>query len=265
MQVEQLENTQQLNVLIADDHLINQLYIQAILNGAGHACCVAHNGLEVLNLLEERPYDVVLMDNNMPLMDGYEATKEIRKLEQHTGQRKHIIAVTANTGEEHESLCFAAGMDDYLSKPINPKLLLQKIEVLSINKSSTDNQALKYEKQAQLNMDKDKKIQVNQALALVNAEDLKKILSMLLDFVPLAYEQLNQAYHEDNPIKIAQVAHNIAGTTSIVDAGALFNAAIELENTARHGDLEQVEKMITDIKLLMDAYINELNQLISAL
>jgi len=254
--------TQKLNVLIADDHLINQLFIQAILTGTGHSCFVAHNGVEVLSLLEEQVYDLVLMDGQMPVMDGYDATAEIRRREQAAGgviQRKHIIAVTASGSKYDEKHCLDAGMDDYIAKPIDPKVLLSKIEAISRAKTNA-----KYN-QVKSILEVDQNMLSTKALASIKPDDLKKIVIMMLEFLPLAYQQLIEAYELDDPIRVSQIAHNLAGSTSMVDVAALFKASILLEQTARDGDLENIEPMITELKPLIDDYIDELSKLIKAL
>ena len=255
MQALNIKNSQKLNILIADDHLINQLFIQAILNGSGHSCFVAHNGVEVLKLMEDQAYDLVLMDGNMPIMDGYQATAEIRRLEKISGNHKHIIAVTAATTDDDKALCIAAGMDDHISKPIDPKVLLQKIEELSRTKANEQyNVVEEIIKADQLMLN-------NHALSSIKPIDLKKIIDMMLNFLPLALEQLEIAYSEDDPMKIAQIAHNIAGTTSMVDATTLFNTASQLEQTARDGELENIEQLIQDLKPLIKSYMNDLSKL----
>ena len=255
MQALNIKNSQKLNVLIADDHLINQLFIQAILNGSGHSCFVAHNGVEVLKLMEDQAYDLVLMDGNMPIMDGYQATAEIRRLEKISGNHKHIIAVTASTTDDDKTLCIAAGMDDHISKPINPKALLQKIEELTRIKANEQyNVAKKI-------MGADKVMLKNHALSSIKPMEIRKIIEMMLNFLPLALEQLEIAYCEDNPMQIAKIAHNIAGTTSMVDATTLLNAASQLEQTARDGELENIELLIQDLKPLIKSYMNDLSKL----
>jgi predicted ATPase/signal transduction histidine kinase/ActR/RegA family two-component response regulator len=107
-----------LRVLVAEDNQINQLVAVRLLGLDGHECAVAANGAEALDLLAAERFDVVLMDVQMPIMDGYAATREIRRREQGTGRRTPIIAVTASATTEVVEACAAAGMDHYLSKPL---------------------------------------------------------------------------------------------------------------------------------------------------
>jgi CheY-like chemotaxis protein len=107
-----------LEILLAEDNPFNQALATAILSKLGYAYDTAENGEEVISRLSEKVYDVILMDVQMPEMDGLEATRLIRR--QHTNRQPIIIAMTANAMHEDREECLAAGMNDYLSKPIKP-------------------------------------------------------------------------------------------------------------------------------------------------
>ncbi|MGA7415761.1 MAG: response regulator [Bryobacteraceae bacterium] len=106
-----------IRILIAEDNLINQKLVLQLLKRQGHQVDVAANGEEAVELFRRSPYPLVLMDAQMPEMDGYEATRVIRSLE-HGDQRAIIIALTANVMSGDRDRCLEAGMDDYLPKPI---------------------------------------------------------------------------------------------------------------------------------------------------
>ncbi len=106
-----------LRILVAEDNVVNQQLALLLLKKMGYGADVAANGLEALEALERKPYDVVLMDVQMPVMDGLDATRQIHR-RWPDGPRPHIIAATANAMQEERNACLAAGMDDYLSKPI---------------------------------------------------------------------------------------------------------------------------------------------------
>jgi CheY-like chemotaxis protein len=106
-----------LSILLAEDNAVNQKLALRILQRLGYRADVAANGLEVLQAVERQPYDVVLMDVQMPEMDGLEATRQILR-RYPNGLRPRIIAITANVMKEDQEACAAAGMDDYLGKPI---------------------------------------------------------------------------------------------------------------------------------------------------
>jgi CheY-like chemotaxis protein len=119
-----------LRILLAEDNPVNQRVACGILRKAGHTVEVAHDGSQVLPLLEREAFDVVLMDIQMPEMDGFEATAAVRAAEKLTGQHIHIIAMTAHAMGGYKEKCLAGGMDGYLSKPVRADLLLQILEEL---------------------------------------------------------------------------------------------------------------------------------------
>jgi PAS domain S-box-containing protein len=115
--VGQLAERVPLRILVAEDNVVNQQLALLLLKKLGYRADVAADGLEALRALEREPYDVVLMDVQMPTMDGLEATRRIHQ-QWSEGQRPHVIAATANAMQEEREACLAAGMDDYLPKPI---------------------------------------------------------------------------------------------------------------------------------------------------
>jgi PAS domain S-box-containing protein len=115
-------------VLVAEDNIVNQRVAEGLLTKRGHTVTVVNNGREAVDALKRAAFDLVLMDVQMPEMDGLEATAAIRQLEQDTGQRIRIIAMTAHAMTGDRERCLAAGMDGYLSKPIDQRTLFDLIE-----------------------------------------------------------------------------------------------------------------------------------------
>ncbi len=127
------ENTQpleligQVDVLVAEDNEVNRLVIKHILGPMGLSLEMAQNGHEAVEAFRRFRPRIILMDVSMPEMNGYEATKAIRALEEGTGRRTPIIGVTAHAVKGDRDQCIAAGMDDYMSKPVSPRVLSEKI------------------------------------------------------------------------------------------------------------------------------------------
>lgn len=120
-----------LQILLAEDSLVNQKLAVRVLEKRGHAVAVAGNGLEALAALEQQSFDVVLMDVHMPEMDGLEATAAIRAKERSTRGHVPIVAMTAAAMKGDRERCLQAGMDDYVSKPLQPKDLFDVVERLA--------------------------------------------------------------------------------------------------------------------------------------
>jgi two-component system sensor histidine kinase/response regulator len=126
------ENRRPLSILLVEDNLVNQAVVVRLLTRQGHSVSVAENGRTALVALEQS-FDLVLMDVQMPEMDGFEATALIREKEKASGGHVPIIALTAHAMKGDQERCLAAGMDDYLCKPLNPTALFEAIDRLAIS------------------------------------------------------------------------------------------------------------------------------------
>ena len=129
------ESTRTLRILLVEDGLINQKVACGMLEKRGHQVEVANNGREAVAAVERSTYDLVLMDVMMPEMDGFEATAAIREIERTSGGHMPIVAMTAHALKDDRKRCLAAGMDDYLSKPVQAKALYAMLE--SVTQSAT--------------------------------------------------------------------------------------------------------------------------------
>ena len=134
------ERRKSLRILLVEDNEVNQLLARRILEKHGHDVTVAGNGRLALDALKNKSFDVVLMDVQMPEMNGYEATRAIRENERDAGKHLPIIAMTAHAMKGDEQLCLDAGMDDYISKPIRPDVLLTAIDKLCSAENQTGDQ-----------------------------------------------------------------------------------------------------------------------------
>lgn len=116
------------NILLAEDNPINQKVAVHLLQKKGHKVTVAENGQQVLDKLAQEEFDIILMDVQMPIMNGFEVTQKIRELEKESGKHIPIVAMTAHAMKGDREKCLEAGMDDYVSKPLYPKELYEAIE-----------------------------------------------------------------------------------------------------------------------------------------
>jgi CheY-like chemotaxis protein len=131
MRIEQWDKTlatrQPLRILMAEDNLVNQKVLQGMLKRWGYRADLAANGLEALEAVRRQPYDLVLMDVQMPELDGVDATKALRS-ELPADRQPYVVAMTANAFEDQRQEYFDIGMDDYVSKPVDPVKLMAAME-----------------------------------------------------------------------------------------------------------------------------------------
>jgi len=125
---EDLPDSRALSVLLAEDNPVNQKLVTRLLEKKGHRVVVVGTGKEALDILEKQLFDVVLMDVQMPEVDGFEATASIREKEKETGEHMPVVAMTAHALKGDRETCLEAGMDEYLSKPINPDELYRILD-----------------------------------------------------------------------------------------------------------------------------------------
>lgn len=123
-----------LSILLVEDNILNQRITTFSLKKFNHDVDIANNGLEAVNKYREKEYDVILMDIMMPVMDGLEATFQIRKYEKETDAKSHtpVIAITANTLDNDRDKCLATGMDEYMAKPFDMNRLNEIFKELNI-------------------------------------------------------------------------------------------------------------------------------------
>jgi CheY-like chemotaxis protein len=117
---------------VAEDNPVNQKLARAMFSKMGHSVTLANNGLEAIAEWNRAPYDLIFMDVQMPEMDGLEAARQIRRQEALKGTRSLIIAMTANVLDGDRELCLAAGMDDYVSKPVSARSLTDVLARMAV-------------------------------------------------------------------------------------------------------------------------------------
>lgn len=253
-----------LKILLADDSLINQKVALNQLKNLGYEADVAANGQEILALIEKISYDLVLMDCQMPILDGYDTTKKIRALE---GQNKHtvIIALTANAMKEDRERCLAAGMDDYLSKPVSKQELLNKLEHWSqmiCCQANRADQNLFGEKH--LSMVSSNSIIDWSYLHQVSGHDQAfelELLQMYVETIPSYLEAIQAAIAANDAQTVEREAHFIKGSSANLGAIAVERLASTLEQQARLGDLQGAADLLAELTTVF----NRIQTLIQAL
>ncbi|MFA7242087.1 MAG: response regulator [Sulfuricellaceae bacterium] len=211
-----------LDILLAEDNPINQKLAIRLLEKHGHTLTVANNGIEVLKIWRQRNFDLILMDMQMPEMDGIKATQQIRKQEQDSGDHIPIIAMTANVMPEDRQRCLAAGMDGYVSKPINSDALFAAIAGISIMPAANAPE------------DKTQNAPFDYTAALETAE--REIIEIIgadfLEQAPGYLDALNAAIAADDKTTAARLAHTLKGLLGNFAAKPAITAVKALEREA---------------------------------
>jgi two-component system sensor histidine kinase/response regulator len=237
-----------LRILLAEDNVVNQRMAIRLLEKAGHSVVLAGNGKEALEAVDREPFDVVLMDVQMPEMGGFEATAFIRARE-NGGRRVPIIALTAHAMKGDREACLEAGMDGYVAKPISPKLLFQEIEAFTTTVRPPAAAAPALDTEALLDrFDGDRTL-------------LDEIAAIFLEDYPQRLAAIESAVQQRDPAALQAAAHSLKGSAGTFGAAPAVEAALRLELMGRQQDLTDVELAFAELKKLMTDLTGELTAL----
>ncbi|MBE0542036.1 MAG: CHASE domain-containing protein [Verrucomicrobia bacterium] len=240
-----------LHVLLAEDNPINLEVAMAILGKLGHSVLVATNGRQALAALDHATFDLILMDMQMPGMDGLEATRLIREREKTTGGRVPIIALTAHVRPSDRQRCLAVGMDDYVAKPIRREDLLAAIS-----------RALPHAISPVLPspaLDRDRLLRELNG----DTEVLRRMARLLTETTPGLLAQIRTAISTHDATAAVGAAHVLKGTALQFCATPAYTAARDLEESARRGDLSAATTHLEDLEKSLARLDQALNQLVN--
>ena len=224
-----------LRLLLAEDNAVNQRLAVRLLEKHGHSVFVANNGKEAVAALQKEPFDAVLMDVQMPEMDGFEATAAIRAGEQGASPHQPIIAMTAHAMKGDRERCLEAGMDGYVSKPLQISELLSVLDRLTAPAAFSDTPAEPDPV--------DDPLDLTAALELVDGdrELLGDIIDLLLEQAPQSLSEIREAIAQGDGHKLDRAAHKLKGSLGNFGKKAAFAQALRLEEMGREGDLTDAE------------------------
>jgi CheY-like chemotaxis protein len=206
-------NQQPLNILLAEDNSVNQRLATRLLEKFGHRVTVAGNGLIAVQSWRNGTYDVILMDVDMPELNGYGATAQIRALEQESGAHITIIGLTAHAMQGSRENCLAAGMDGYLSKPIDTKALWAELEGLSGATATTEDAVQLPSASATLGFEMRRALQLMDNDMTLFDEMVRIYRADYPDYV----ERLGAAIAAQDAAQTRQMAHTLRGMLSVFD------------------------------------------------
>ncbi|MCC5656596.1 response regulator [Nostoc sp. XA010] len=247
-------NFLKLRILLAEDNLVNQKVALKQLQSLGYSADVVGNGKEVLQLLEKIPYDLILMDCQMPVLDGLETTKEIHRWQESSfvsGRRPVVIAMTANAMKEDQQMCLDAGMDDYLSKPVIKQKLAAALErwggaifreketdALEQTVSTTDVDSF------DLPIDWKRLHQLSEN----NLEFELELLQLFVEDIQPHLEVIKIALADYDFEQVALRTHQIKGSSANIGAITMHLAAEKLERLAYNKERRGTTNLISELE-----------------
>lgn len=234
------ENRKRLQILLAEDNPVNQTVAVRLLEKNGHKVTVAENGSAALQVLEKNSFDLILMDIQMPEMNGWEATEAIRIKEKKTGAHIPIVAMTAHAMKGDEERCLEAGMDAYLTKPVNSLNLLLVVERLG-NHEVAELPAKNPSRDSFIEA-----IDFGAALQRLDGDrDLFEDLAQIFkEECPKNLEMIRRAIAEGDASALEHHAHTLKGSSASLSASAVSHKAAELETLGRGGRIEEAKEEV---------------------
>ncbi|QDU76170.1 Signal transduction histidine-protein kinase BarA [Bremerella volcania] len=260
-------------ILLAEDNLVNQKLAALLLEKCGHEVHVVGDGKLAVEAWSSGEFDLILMDVQMPIMDGFEATAEIRRIQAETGRKIPIVAMTAHAMKGDRERCLEAGMDDYVTKPINANVLYEVIERVLTQKDSPSQPQFNPISEEPIEMEEVAEVEtlpepveaeeeatvelklVNYAGALANVGGDHDLLVTLIGVFKQDSQRLLQDMRDaleslDGP-KLQRSAHSMKGSFGYFAAEKGIEAAKRMED---HGRDENFEAAKSDLKILLEQF-----------
>jgi CheY-like chemotaxis protein len=232
-------------VLLAEDNKVNQMLALTLLKKRGYDVAVADNGRQAVDLVQRSEFDVVLMDVQMPELDGFEATAVLRAAEAETAKRLPIIAVTAHAMEGDRQRCLAAGMDDYISKPIDPDKL--EAAILRWTGKLPD-------------------FEHSRALDLAQGDEtlLESVVKLFLEQTPERLEAIHRALDSHDAVGLERTAHDMEDVAVTLAMPRLRDIAHRIAVLGKRGELSHAASLVRDLDEAVGTGTSAVRDLISA-
>ncbi|HUG44388.1 MAG TPA: response regulator [Acidobacteriota bacterium] len=243
-----------LRILVAEDNVVNQTVAQKMLEKRGHAVRIVENGKKAVEAFQKEAFDLVLMDIQMPEMDGFEATASIRQLERGDGSDRlpiPIIAMTAHAMKGDRERCLSAGMDAYVSKPLQITELLQVIHSLVENDRSDLPGAAA-----------DSLSQFDEKGALDRVEGdvelLHELAALFQQNYPKLIHSMQQAVEDQNGELLTRSAHTLKGALANFTNGLALELTSRLEGCGRGGEFQEARELVENVSALLENLLDEI-------
>ncbi len=238
-------------VLLVEDNLLNQKVATKIMQKQGIKVSIAENGKKAVEAVHSSDFDLVLMDIQMPVMDGYEATKEIRRMEQQTGEHIPIIAMTANVMKGDQEKCLAAGIDDFVSKPILKKDFFDTMGRW-ITGDSTDDMVQRVETQSNPDnsgiLPSKEGFDLNPIRAKCGDDEafFHELAEIFITDVPKGIAKIKHSLDRNNNKEALQQAHRLKGASGNFGVQRLYELFSDLEASGEQNDLDVARSILVE-------------------
>ncbi|HUG89719.1 MAG TPA: response regulator [Planctomycetaceae bacterium] len=262
-----------LSLLVVEDTPANQKVVVRMLERRGHAVQVAHNGREAIDLLSQCEFDLVLMDVQMPIMDGFQATAAIRAMRDEQFRNVPIVAMTAHAMKGDRERCLAAGMDAYIAKPINARRLIRIVERLAAGSRFTlaaagDSMTWDSETPLPLNSRPPGEAPpIDVAKALKRLDGDRNLLTDMAGFfnedAPELLRKIELSLERGDAQCVQRSAHSLKGLAANFNADRAVAAAFDLEQLGESGDLSHAVVMYRRLRREVQRVIGALEQLVA--
>lgn len=246
------DQNKRLHLLLVEDNPVNQKVAAHMLKKLGYSVDLAADGAEAIKTLERNSYDIVLMDIQMPNVDGFQATKIIRnpqsKVKNHDVP---IIALTAHAMNGDRENCLAEGMDDYISKPIQPQALID-----AINRQSKQLEEMPLRENSMFD-------EVALLKRLDDEELCKELVEMFIEEAPVYIKDLKQYFENNNTSSLIRQAHSIKGASATIEALRIKDWALKIEMAGKNNDFDRIYLYIKNLESEFEIFKNTIGNLTS--
>ena len=248
-----------LRILVAEDNLVNRAVTTGILEKQGHVLVHAATGREAVEAFSDGLFDLILMDVQMPEMDGFEATRRIRELEEATGRHTTIVAMTAHAMAGDRERCLAAGMDDYLSKPVGRSELKATLERHSkIQRSGAADSSTKPERahpeadsaRSETSSSEEVLVDIDRLRDVTDNEParMRRLIDLYLTQAAPMLNELDAAIQAKAGGDVARLAHKLVGSSISCGVQAFTQPLRELERIGHEGDVSRANALFDDVR-----------------
>ena len=240
-----------LRILLAEDNVVNQKVAMSLLSRLGHDVTMAADGQAGIDLYRRQPFDLILMDVQMPILSGYDATRAIRQIERTTGTHIPIVAMTARAMTGDRERCLDAGMDDYMSKPIQRKQIIDVIRRTSAPGAGARAEA------ARLPIDD------VIALELVGGDEaaLRQVKDLCISETPRLLDEIERALSDDRADAVSAASQALRGSYLVFGPNEVATLAEHLEELAIAGDLAGAAVAFADLRSAADRLVAALRSI----